>query len=67
MRNGSMQAGEMIDEPLDLDKHRGMDAQKATDLRRVVAEVEGQNARGATNRGPPSWDAIRARTTNRSS
>ena len=57
----------MIDEPLDLDKHRGMDAQKATDLRRVVAEVEGQNARGATNRGPPSWDAIHARTTNRSS
>jgi hypothetical protein len=57
----------MVDEPLDLDKHRGMDAQKATDLRRVVAEVEGQNARGATNRGPPSWDAIRARTTSRSS
>jgi hypothetical protein len=30
----------MIDEPLDLDKHRGMAAQKATDLRRVLAEVE---------------------------
>ena len=30
----------MIDEPLDLDKHRGMAAQKATDLRRALAEVE---------------------------
>jgi hypothetical protein len=30
----------MTDEPLDLDKHRGMVAQKATDLRRVLAEVE---------------------------
>jgi hypothetical protein len=30
----------MKDEPLDLDKHRGMAAQKATDLRRVLAEVE---------------------------
>jgi hypothetical protein len=40
MRNGSMQAGEMTDEPFDLDKHRGMAAQKATDLRRAIAEVE---------------------------
>jgi hypothetical protein len=30
----------MTDEPLDLDKHRGMAAQKATDLRRALAEVE---------------------------
>ena len=30
----------MADEPLDLDSHRGMAAQKATDLRRVLAEVE---------------------------
>ena len=30
----------MTDEPLDLDKHRGMAAQKATDLRRVLAEAE---------------------------
>jgi hypothetical protein len=30
----------MTDKPLDLDKHRGMAAQKATDLRRVLAEVE---------------------------
>jgi hypothetical protein len=28
------------DEPLDLDKHRGMAAQKATDIRRILAEVE---------------------------
>ena len=30
----------MNDGPIDLDKHRGMAAQKATDLRRVLAEVE---------------------------
>jgi hypothetical protein len=30
----------MSDEPLDLDKHRGMAAQKATDLRRTLAEIE---------------------------
>jgi hypothetical protein len=30
----------MVDEPLDLDSHRGMAAQKATDIRRVLAEVE---------------------------
>ncbi len=30
----------MTDEPFDLDKHRGMAAQKATDLRRALAEVE---------------------------
>jgi hypothetical protein len=30
----------MADEPLDLDSHRGMAAQKATDIRRVMAEVE---------------------------
>jgi hypothetical protein len=28
------------DEPLDLDKHRGMAAQKATDIRRILADVE---------------------------
>jgi hypothetical protein len=28
------------DAPVDLDKHRGMAAQKATDIRRVMAEVE---------------------------
>jgi hypothetical protein len=30
----------MSDKPLDLDKHRGMAAQKATDIRRALAEVE---------------------------
>ena len=30
----------MADEPLHLDSHRGMTAQKATDIRRVLAEVE---------------------------
>jgi hypothetical protein len=32
------------DKPLDLDKHRGMAAQKATDIRRILADVE-NNAR----------------------
>ena len=39
----------MTDEPFDLDKHRGMAAQKATDLRRVLAEVE-SNARELRDR-----------------
>lgn len=30
----------MNDDPIDLDKHRGMAAQKATDIRRVLADVE---------------------------
>jgi hypothetical protein len=30
----------MADEPVDLDGHRGMAAQKATDLRRALGEVE---------------------------
>ena len=34
----------MSDVPIDLDKHRGMAAQKATDIRRVLADVEA-NAR----------------------
>jgi hypothetical protein len=29
----------MTDKPVDLDQHRGMAAQKATELRRLVAEV----------------------------
>ena len=29
----------MTDNPVDLDHHRGMAAQKATDLRRLLAEV----------------------------
>ena len=30
----------MTDKTIDLDKHRGMAAQKATDLRRLLSEVE---------------------------
>ena len=30
----------MNEVPIDLDSHRGMAAQKATDIRRVIAEVE---------------------------
>jgi hypothetical protein len=30
----------MNDIPIELDKHRGMAAQKATDIRRVIADVE---------------------------
>jgi len=39
----------MPDEPLDLDKHRGMAAQKATDIRRVLVDVE-TNARDLRER-----------------
>jgi hypothetical protein len=39
----------MIETPLDLDKHRGMAAQKATDIRRALAEVE-NNARDLRDR-----------------
>jgi hypothetical protein len=35
-----MQVRPMSDQPLDLDKHRGIAAQKATDIRRTLAEVE---------------------------
>ena len=30
----------MTETPIELDKHRGMATQKATDIRRVIAEVE---------------------------
>jgi hypothetical protein len=30
----------MADRPITLDRHRGMSAQKATDIRRLLAEVE---------------------------
>jgi hypothetical protein len=39
----------MTEKPLDLDKHRGMAAQKATDIRRTLAEVE-NNARDLRDR-----------------
>ena len=44
MRSTPMRACLVTDEPLDLDKHRGMAAQKATDIRRALADVE-NNAR----------------------
>jgi len=34
----------MVDEPTSLDAHRGMGAQKATELRRLSAEVEADQA-----------------------
>jgi len=34
----------MTDRPITLDRHRGMAAQKATDLRRLLAEVEANEA-----------------------
>ena len=40
MRNALMRARRVNDPPVDLYKHRGMAAQKATDIRRVVADVE---------------------------
>jgi hypothetical protein len=33
-------AGVMTDKTIDLDQHRGMMAQKATDIRRLLADVE---------------------------
>jgi hypothetical protein len=44
MRSATTPARRMNDIPVDLDKHRGMAAQKATDIRRVLADVEA-NAR----------------------
>ena len=35
----------MTDLPVDLDKRRGMAAQKATDLRRALADIEAISAR----------------------
>jgi hypothetical protein len=37
------------DKPLDLDKHRGMAEQKATDIRRILADVE-NNAKDLRDR-----------------
>ena len=35
-----MRVRQLSDRPVDLDKHRGMAAQKATDIRRALADVE---------------------------
>jgi hypothetical protein len=48
MRNASTRA-RLVSEPLDLDKHRGMAAQKATNIRRVLAAAE-ENARELRDR-----------------
>ena len=40
MRNASTRARRVSETPIELDKHRGMAAQKATDIRRVIADVE---------------------------
>src|SRR5258705_8242968 len=40
MRNASTRARRVTEIPIELDRHRGMAAQKATDIRRVLADVE---------------------------
>ena len=40
MRNDLMRAAPVSEKPFDLDKHRGMAAQKATGIRRILLEVE---------------------------
>jgi len=40
MRNAMTRVRPVNDPPVDLDKHRGMAAQRATGIRRVVADVE---------------------------
>jgi hypothetical protein len=43
MQRGSA-TKDVTDRPIELDEHRGLAAQKATDLRRTLAEVEEQRA-----------------------
>lgn len=49
----------MTEKPLDLDKHRGMAAQKATDIRRALAEVE-NNAKDLRDRQALLENQLRA-------
>src|ERR1700730_15811033 len=49
MRSGSTQTRRMTEKPLDLDRHRGLAAQRATDIRRALTEVE-NNARDLRDR-----------------
>jgi hypothetical protein len=49
MRSALTRARLVSDKPLDLDKHRGMAAQKATNVRRALADVE-NNARDLRDR-----------------
>jgi hypothetical protein len=39
-RNATIRSPPVTDDPVDLDKHRGMSAQKATEVRRLLLEVE---------------------------
>jgi hypothetical protein len=41
---GILLPGPMTDKAIELDEHRGMAAQKATDLRRLLADVEANEA-----------------------
>jgi hypothetical protein len=49
MRSAWTRAHPVSDKPLDLDKHRGMAAQKATDIRRILADAE-NNAKNLRER-----------------
>ena len=49
MHSALTRAHPVSDKPLDLDKHRGMAAQKATDIRRILADVE-SNAKALRDR-----------------
>jgi hypothetical protein len=49
MRSALTRARPVSDKPLDLDSHRGMAAQKATDMRRILADVE-NNAKDLRDR-----------------
>jgi len=40
MRSATTRVRRVTEIPIELDKHRGMAAQKATDIRRVLADVE---------------------------
>jgi hypothetical protein len=46
----------MTDKAIELDEHRGMAAQKATDLRRLLADVEANEA--ALRLRQVSWKPI---------
>ena len=45
----------MTDKPIDLDQHRGISAQKATGLRRLLAEVD--SMKGRCGCGKMNWNA----------
>jgi hypothetical protein len=55
MRNASTRAPRVSDEPLDLNRHRGMAAQKATDIRRIL--LRSKTTLEACATGGASWKA----------